>query len=227
MIRQILHILFVVSCAFQLVAQSSNELGLMSYVNVNKKFEKDWNLNLKIGNRQSLVRDLFGEYPQRGLENIRTDFSLFATQSIIFNQRIALGYITIIGDGETQHRLIQQYALVSKFDDFSLSQRVSVNQIWKKDEDLRFRLRYRIASSIPLNGQTINPSEFYLKVSNEFVNSWQGDTYDLEIRLAPFVGYGISKMHKVEIGLDYRINSFLVDSPTNRLWINLNWYVSL
>jgi len=88
-------------------------------------------------------------------------------------------------------------------------------------------LRYRIASEFPLSGQSIDPKEFYLKVSNEYLNAFQGNDYDLEIRLAPHFGFLFSDTNKLEFGPAYRISSFIDGSAKNSFWLSLNWYLKI
>lgn len=45
-----------------------------------------------------------------------------------------------------------------------------------------------------------------------------------EIRLVSLLGYRFSDSKKLELGLDYRLDSFLTQGARQRLWIALNWY---
>ncbi|MBX2827536.1 MAG: hypothetical protein KTR22_05205, partial [Flavobacteriaceae bacterium] len=79
---------------------------------------------------------------------------------------------------------------------------------------------------IPLNGQSVDPKEFYFKFNHEYLNAWEQNDYDLEIRAVPHLGYKVSKSNKLEFGLDYRLNSFLNTSPSHRFWTVINWYIA-
>ena len=94
-------------------------------------------------------------------------------------------------------------------------------------EKPEFRLRYRIASEVALDGQSVDPREFYFKFNNEYLNSWQDYGYDLEIRLVPLLGYNLKSTNKIEMGLDYRVNSFLNNNTRHSFWVNLNWFIEL
>ncbi|MDP5101264.1 MAG: hypothetical protein NWQ09_08055, partial [Nonlabens sp.] len=75
-----------------------------------------------------------------------------------------------------------------------------------------------------LAGNKVDVNEFYFKINHEYLNALQGSQYDLEIRLLPFVGYEIAAGNNIEIGLDYRINSFITDQTRNRLFLGINWF---
>ncbi len=80
---------------------------------------------------------------------------------------------------------------------------------------------------IPLNGQTLDPKELFIKVSNEYLNAFQQSEYDLEIRIAGFIGYVFSPKTKLEIGLDNRLDAFIDDRLRNRFWLGFNIFQSL
>lgn len=101
------------------------------------------------------------------------------------------------------------------------------DQTFEKNENTEFRLRYRISSEIPLEGQSIDVNEFYLKINNEYLNSLQGVDYDLEVRGVVLLGYSVSALNDVEIGIDYRLDSFVSGNPRNRTWLSINFFHSL
>jgi len=78
-----------------------------------------------------------------------------------------------------------------------------------------------------LQGRSPDPEEFFLKINNEYLNSVDDGNYDLEIRAATFIGYVIPPAKKLELGFDYRMDSFISGNPRNRLWIGLNFYNSI
>lgn len=128
---------------------------------------------------------------------------------------------------ELFHRFTQQFIMVQRLSGFRLAHRFLSDQTISDAERPEFRLRYRISSEIPLNGQSVDPQEFYLKVNNEYVNSLQDAAYDLEVRLIPLLGYDISEHFKIETGLDYRVSSFLNDAGRHSFWMSLNIFIEL
>jgi hypothetical protein len=202
-------------------AQSTYELGFLPSLNLNFKMPKDWSLNLKTESRQSLMKDDFS------YDYLLTDISLVASKKIGINTAIAMGYLVRIDDNGIKNRAIQQITFVKRYTNFSLSHRLLADQSFTKDDNTELRLRYRISSEIPLQGKSLDPKEFFIKLNNEYLNSLYENNYDLEIRGSTFIGYVISPTNKLEIGLDYRIDSFLIGMPRNRLWIGLNLFISL
>jgi hypothetical protein len=78
-----------------------------------------------------------------------------------------------------------------------------------------------------LEGESIDVKEYYLKINNEYLNSWQKSDYDLEIRLGALIGYSISSINDLEIGIDYRSDSFINGNRRERIWLSINFFHSL
>lgn len=208
-------------------SQSNFQSGLLPSINLNKKLENDWSLNFKIESRQILKQGLLREDNPIRFDYELTDYSFITAKKIAINQSLAAGYLVRIRDQKPTHRFIQQYVITKDYTSFRLSHRFVADETFDEGEALQLRLRYRISTLFPLNGHSIDPKEFYLKVNHEYVNSFQSKEYDLEIRLIPFLGYVVNDDSKFELGLDYRINSFLEDQTSNRYWLSLNWFLSL
>ena len=78
-----------------------------------------------------------------------------------------------------------------------------------------------------MNGKSIDPKEFYLKINNEYLNAFEDREYDLEIRFSPLLGLKLNERNKLELGLDYRLDSFLENKTRNHFWTSINWYLKL
>jgi len=203
-------------------AQSTYLLGVLPTVNLNKKLPKDWSLNFKAESRQSLIKGNDFQY-----EYLLTDLALVAGRKVGINTTVAGGYLIRIGQGKFFNRAIQQLTYVKRYSNFNLSHRVLTDQTFMKGEAPVYRFRYRLSSEIPLEGQSVDPKEFFLKISNEYLNSFQKKDYDLEIRAGGFLGYEFSPSTKIELGLDYRLVLFLNDNAINRFWIGVNFYQAI
>jgi hypothetical protein len=202
-------------------AQSTFEIGFLPTLNINKKLPQDWALNFKAESRQSLVKEGF-DY-----QYLLTDISFAASKKVSINTSVAFGYLLSISNNGIKNRTFQHIAFVKRYANFRLSHRVLADQTFQKDEDPEFRFRYRISSEIPLQGASLDPQEFFLKLNNEYLNSLQNSSYDLEIRTSALLGYVISPNNKLEFGLDYRVDSFVNANIRNRLWIGVNFYSSI
>ena len=209
------------------MAQHSFQFGILPAVNLNKKLTKGWKLNFKIESRQTFKEGFFREENNFNYQYIQTDFALVGAKSVGFGNSLAGGYLMRIKDGQRIDRLIQQFVLKRSYASFKLAHRFSSDQTFEKDKEMKFRLRYRLSSAFPLNGQSIDPKEFYFKINNEYLNIFQNNDYNLEIRVVPFIGYVITDSNKLEIGLDYRLDSFIDKDSQSKFWIGINWYLAI
>ena len=123
--------------------------------------------------------------------------------------------------------MIQQFTHVNNRSRFNFAQRLSADQTFAPDKDDSFRFRYRMSLLFPLSGDAIDVKEYYIKVNNEYVNRFRGGDYDLEIRLGPTIGHKFKDSNKLEVGLDYRINSFFNGSPNHKFRFSLNWFLAI
>jgi hypothetical protein len=205
----------VLGAALALVAQESPRVGALPSANFNWQVRKDWSVNAKIESRHS--------QNQPGL----TDLSWIAAKNTGLNARLAGGYLIRFEEGERVHRFIQQYAFVQRLRGFRLAHRWVSDQSLSTIEKPRIRFRYRLATELPLNGKSVDPGEFYLKLNHEYLNSLQARAYDLEIRWVPVLGYALAENLKIESGLDYRIDSFLKGSAEQVYWLTFNVFLDL
>ena len=130
-------------------------------------------------------------------------------------------------DNEFIHRFIQQYTYVKKYSSFRMAHRFSTDQTFVQEAPTEYRFRYRATLEIPLNGKSIDPKEFYLKINNEYLNAFEDREYDLEIRFSPLLDLKLNERNKLELGLDYRLDSFLENETRNHFWTSINCYLKL
>lgn len=207
--------------------QSEYQFGILPAVNLNKGLNHGYKINFKVESRQGFKAGLFEEDNPFDYQYILTDLTTLVAKKVAYNKTLALGYLFRIRGEQIVHRSIQQYIWTNNLARFRLSQRIATDQTFTANSAPQFRLRYRLASQIPFNGETVDPKEFYLKINHEYLNQFESGEYDLEIRLVPFVGYSMTDTEKLEFGLDYRINSFIDGPASHRFWIALNYYLSL
>jgi hypothetical protein len=202
-------------------AQGSYRYGIIPSINILTKFPRNWSASVKLESRQSLYnQELKYDY-------LLTDLSMVVTKRIATNITIGAGYLIRFEGGESENRAIQQISFGKKYPGFRIAHRVMTDQTFEKNSKPELRLRYRISSEIPLEGQSLDVKEFYLKVNNEYLNSWQDNDYDLEIRWVALLGYSISSLNDLEMGIDYRLDSFINGNSRNRFWLSINFFHSL
>ena len=208
-------------------AQGRYQAGLLPSVNVNTQLPQQWSLNTKLESRQLLASGTFGDAQPTEYRYVLTDLSTMGARKVGLNSRIAAGYLIRFRGPQISHRFIQQYSMVQRLPYFRLGHRLVTDQTLVPNQKPEYRLRYRLATELPLNGQSADPKEFYLKLSNEYLNSLEDTRYDLEIRLATLLGYTVSEHHKLELGIDYRLGSLVQSVARHSYWTSLNWYIDL
>lgn len=208
-------------------SQSLYEVGALPTINFNKKLKQDWSVNFQYATRHFFRKGAFNSNGTTKYEFELSDYTLLAAKKIGIHSKVSSGFLYRRENGETIIRSIQQFAVVQPLDRFLLSHRFVTDQTFEKDANTTFRARYRIATEIPLNGDAADKNEFYVKLSNEYVNSWQNANYDLEVRFISMIGYTFANNQKLEFGLDYRVNSFVNTFAEHTFWTGINWYVQL
>lgn len=208
-------------------AQNEYKLGLLTQINTDISFEKKWKLNAKLENRQIFYEGVTGTPMNLKYEYERSDIELVLTKKLNSIHTVGIGYLGRLKEnGDVIHRFIQQYVLVQKAGNLRLAHRFRTDQTFGKNEDFRFRLRYRISTDKALEGQTIDEKEFYLKFSNEYLGSLKKHDVNLEVRGLASLGYNINDSNKIEAGLDYRMEDMLSEVKTHLGWLNISWYYS-
>ena len=216
--RYIMPILFVAASAIN--AQSQPNYGLLPRVN----------LSINLHPKSKLV---FGTESRMRWVGNELDL-LLADLNVLYSHRVGLqsklngGYLIRFRDGQTLHRLIQQFVIVQKLNVSRLSHRFVTDQTFMSQADAVFRLRYRLALESPLAGDIINRKELYLKLASELLGILEERKTELEFRLVPAIGFELNKKNKLELGLDYRLGDFS-DSVRRKkdLWITLSSYFNI
>lgn len=212
----------------KLSAQNTFQTGLLPAVNFNKNLDEIYSLNLKIESRDQFWGGKVGNDIPFDHQHLLTDFTLIGSRKIGLSEKLNLGYLFRREDGKTVHRAIQQFSFISRLRAFSLGHRLVTDQTFESEENTAFRLRYRISAELPLDGEKADPGEFYIKLNNELLQSWQaGSKPLLEYRFGPFLGYSIDQTHRLEVGLDYRNRSILLEPTRHSYWLSINWFFKL
>jgi hypothetical protein len=208
-------------------AQDTYLLGTLPSINLNKGISSNWSLNLKAESRLRFLQGEFSGNARSDLNIQLADFALAVSRKTGLNNALAGGYLIRLRGEQTFHRFIQQFTMVKRYETFRMAHRFSSDQTFNGDNPWELRLRYRITAEIPLNGQSVDPGEFYLKLNNEYLNSWQEGDPDLEIRLVPLAGFVFNDSNKLEFGLDYRLSSFIDGNSRNNFWFNIGWFLKV
>ncbi len=219
------YILSILSVFFCIGTYAQNQFGLIPQINVNFKPGDDWKVNAKLEGRQLFFQN---PYPNNLRESQfeRLDAEVVATKSLDPLHVWGGGYLIRRSGGSFTHRFIQQYAITQRLFSSRISHRFRTDQTIEAKEALQLRLRYRLTLEKPLNGQELDPGEFYLKLANEYLGILQKSKGNMEIRGLASVGYDLSDKNQVEMGIDYRMEDIVSSSLTHKLFLSVGWYHS-
>lgn len=219
--------LFLLLSGSNAMAQRTYELGALPAFSLNKKLPSNWEMNFKTEQRLRFSAGMFQEAFELKTKYVLSDYSLLIGKKVGLNSKINGGYLIRFRDGTCFHRSIQQFTLVRKLNGLRIAHRFASDQTFTMGQSPLFRLRYRIGTELPLNGQSADTKEWYLKLTNEYLHIFRATGYDLELRLVTLAGYAINEKSKLEFGFDYRIDSFLNGIAEHVLRGSINWYYSI
>ncbi|MEZ4984232.1 MAG: DUF2490 domain-containing protein [Saprospiraceae bacterium] len=208
-----------------LLAQAPYRAGILPRVNVSTTLSPRWKLNTAVESRQQLVNsrneDTFG------YQYLLTDAIQFASFQTTAHQQAGIGYTLRLASETTIHRLSLLYTFNHKGRNYRLGHRIVWDGTFSHGQPPVWRLRYRHSWEFPLNGDAVDPGEFYFKASNEYLGIFEAGTTDMEWRLLPFLGFEINDNHKIETGPDYRLDGILQSAPRHTCWWGIVWFVAL
>ena len=216
----------IILLALNLKAQSSYQVGSISYLNLNKTIKNDWQINF-IGEARTLyLKNITRSKAKLVYDYQFSDVSLLGSKKVGLNNRIVFG-ATLRFDKDIKKRLTQQFIWFKNYNHIDVTHRFTTDETFSSKNSQVYRLRYRLGLSIPLNGNTLNPKEWYFKYSNEVLNQFQSNNYDLEFRISPALGFNFANQNKVELTTEYRISQFLNNDVGHQFFAVINYYISL
>lgn len=218
-------LLFILLGAKDVCAQTQTRVGILPSINYNQKINKVWEVNFKFESRHFVFDNSTSQSNHFKYTYSLSDVSALAGRKVGLNSKFVLGFLTRIEPDAVSYRTIQQYLFQTKINNFRVVHRIAADQTFSPIESPEFRLRYRLSAEIPLSGQKVDVREFYFKFNAETLNSVQGNEYDLELRAVPNIGFVINERHKIELGLDNRVVSFIDNQTRFTSWITLNWFL--
>lgn len=219
-------ILFLVLSA-SLNAQHAYRAGILPGINVNVKLHDTWRLNVRTESRLDVMAGRFQETPKPGFTYNLTDLSFLVSKRFGLRHQAAAGYLLRMESGRMAHRFLQQVTFVQQYRVLRLAHRVFTDQTIFRNEKAIYRLRYRLGLELPLQGNSVDPREFYVKFSNECLGSIQGKTPGYENRIIPAFGFAFTDNNKLEWGFDYRTTLIQGRTPFHSFWLSINWFVNI
>ena len=221
-------LLLLTFLSYALWSQSASELGWMPGGAISFGISEHWKITGQFESRQNVWSRSQGESFQMVYEYVRTDFTAIISYKLK-NPLWSLsgGYMLRLTQGEQVHRSLQQIAFTQGLNNLRLGHRLRADQTFRQDVATVFRFRYRLSGELPLQGESLNDREFYLKVGNEQVASVQSSKWDWEVRLLGNLGYQINSRLKLETGIDYRIDRLIDHRSRHRAWWTVGGYWKL
>lgn len=198
-------------------------------------FIPDFTLSYNVTEQYKLVHRVESRFPSFNdatngidVQFERLDIQNFIERNVGLFSKISLGYQYRIKDSAAdEHRFIQQYSWTDKFSGFRIGHRLRSDQTYSRARKPEIRFRYRSGFQFPLQGQQLDPGEYYLFISDELVWSYRSPNADLENRVVAKLGFYINDNNKVEGGLEWRAEEMFLGSLKHQLWLGLSWYKAL
>lgn len=204
---------------------AQNQAGLIPQINSNFKIGEDWKVNAKLEGRQLFIQNPYPD-DQNEAQFERLDAEFVATKSLDPLHALGGGYLIRRSARSFTHRFIQQYSITQRLFSSRISHRFRTDQTLEEDEAMQFRLRYRLSLEKPLNGLELDPGEFYLKLTNEYLGILQESKGNLEIRGLFSLGYDLSDKNQIETGVDYRLENVVDSNVTHKVFLSIGFYHS-
>ncbi len=214
---RIVFILFFWLSTLVLSSQNKPSIRWEPGVSFTKKVNSRWAYNISLMGRQRFTN--YGE----GENNVKTDrweIKGFGTYTLFGSKKLSLGYMyreldPFEPESGFEHRITQQFAFLARYKGLRLANKFRIEQRIRSFDYLT-RLRYAISSDFPLNGESLDPGEFYLIAGNELVYSFTSKEDELENRLS----FGIGKLIKDGQKLQFQVvsrNSDLISSVRDHI----------
>lgn len=202
--------------------------GLFPELQIGLSAAENLKITGKIESQLGLVDKVESSQADWGYYHNQTDFQGFISKSLNPFVAITIGYQYRLEPGsKNSHRAIQQISFLQRKGTYQVGHRLRTDQNFSPNDPVAYRLRYQISIEIPIEGQSLDPGEFYLVVSDEPIYSLQSGVSGLENRLVAALGHLSKRKQKFQAGIDYRTDRFFDAAFRQRTWFKFGWYLSL
>lgn len=220
--KKLLFILVFCSSSFTIFAQNEINAGLLPRVTLSSKLNDKLKLVTTLESRQLLIDDSKSDY-----QYVLTDFTNLLSYKLSVKNTLNMGYTLRVREQQGIHRFIQQFNHIQTLGQQRLGHRFGIDQTFGAGEEFTFRGRYRLSFEKALQGTQIDPREFYVKLSNEYLGAFSKSENELEIRIGSFLGYEISEINRLEVGLDYRLGDLSRNRSSSNFWLGIAYFTSI
>lgn len=201
-------------------SQVVDDVTVQPSINISWETGNRWSFNSVIEQRNSTA-DSF--------EALHIQAAQFASYDIGFYSQLGLGimYREVFDDARPEEiRFTEQYVYSRKYNALKVAHRARWDQRLRGDRTTH-RWRYRLSSSLPLNGFAADVSEFYLTASLETVfiaERNEKPAYDQRFSLG--LGRQINKKLKLQLVTEYRFEDFTANTE-RLLFLNIGVYYKM
>lgn len=163
---------------------------------------------------------------ENGITGLHVQAAQFVSYEIGFYSELGIGvmYRELFDQQLPEElRTTQQYVYGRKYNALKVAHRGRWDQRWREDR-LTHRWRYRLSSSLPLNGSNTDASEFYVTASLEtlFIGE-TGRKPALDQRFSAGLGRQVGNRTKIQFIVEYRTEDFRRDTQRS-LFMDLGLY---
>ena len=198
-----------------------HSLAWLVYVGDHKVADK-WALHTEYQwRRVDLVRDPQQQLARLGLVRTLSPRVKVSGGYTYFQSHRYGQYAEVAGQAVPENRIYEDISLADKLGRLGLSQRIRLEQRWLgargpggtgpvQKWEYQNRIRYQLSAEFPLQGPTIDNSEWYLTAFDElFIGFGQnvGDNVFNQNRLSGGLGYQFTDRAKLELNYLYQIRS--------------------
>ena len=179
-----------------------------------------WSFNTALEQRNNMTNEV---------DPLHINLTQFANYEIGFYSQIGLGvmYRELFDENNPEElRVTEQFVHAKKYNQFKVAHRLRWDQRLRSDR-VTHRWRYQLSGSLPLSGNKIDTSEYYLTANLEtllIAENNVGPAYDQRL------GFGLGKQletkYKLQLNTEYRWEQFTTENQRS-LFIYLSLYANL
>jgi hypothetical protein len=220
-----LFLVFVLLGFQNIKAQENFSMLIDPDFSINIDTDSRWSYNFNLSNRDIIYED--GDY---NFDAQHLQLSHFTSYEIGFYSKVSLGIsyrFKEIFDKDIQDeiRLVEQFGHSRKFNALKIAHRARFEQ--RLREITTYRTRYRFSAELPLSGQRVDQSEFFIIANTEALFSLGSEERPkLEQRFSIALGNDIWAKTKATLGLQYRYEDY-TGNPASELFITSEIILSL
>lgn len=219
-----------------LQAQDFQLYGSIPSMILNGELREDWSYNFTLSSETNMINRTYdGRSFPAEVSNINLEGAI--AHNVNPNVHLAGGFLYRFqrpfssGPGR-ELRPWQQLTLISRVrsvrirNRLRLEERIRQQGYQSRAYDLDVRLRYRLSSDFPLEGERLDDGEFYLNLSSEalFTLTVKGVLPYWESRNYVGLGYRFNRRHRLEPALDFRIRRRnAADDRQRILFLRIQW----